>query len=96
VVADVVRQHCVGQGAAGDVVRAHDYVRLETVATDGRLTLIRTHDELDDVVARLVTIRKASSANEAERQLGLSRGAPSKWASKYGFALAPPRRPRRH
>jgi hypothetical protein len=98
-IADVARALSVAQGAPGDVLHADDYAQLEALATPdttrrGRAQ-IDTYDELEDVTSRLVAVRKASSANEAERQLGLSRGALSKWASKYGFLLGAPGRPRR-
>lgn len=97
-IADLARAVSVAHGAAGDVLHGDDYAQLEALATPaaprrGRAQ-VDTYDELADVTSRLVAVRKAPSANEAERQLGLSRGALSKWASKYGFQLGAPGRPR--
>jgi len=96
VIAETVAHHCAEQGAASGLLHLEDAAQLVALATPrgrGGLGKITTNDDLEDLVARLVLVRKHESANEAERLLGMSRGSLSKWARKWGFALGPPGRP---
>lgn len=92
---DTVAYHCARAGAASEVLRPEDLVLIEALAAGKGRRRGVDHIELEEVVERLVFIRKHNSASEAERALGLkSRGALSKWAGKYGVSLPAPGRPR--
>ena len=92
---ETIAHHCAQHGATSDMLGAADLATLEALAVGKGRVRITGHDELEEVVGRLVVLRKHVSASEAERELGMkSRGALSKWAAKYGIALNAPGRPR--
>ncbi len=95
---DTIKQHCAVHGVASGQVHPDD-VAMVTACITGAAGVrrararIETFDELAEVIERLVVLRSEGSATKAEDALGLSHGAMSKWATKYGIELAAPGRP---
>ena len=78
-VGERIAHHASRAGATRQMVRPDEIARLHAYDWPGG------HDELDEVVGRLVLLRTLG-VNEAERRLGLGKGTLSKWARRYRFA----------
>jgi hypothetical protein len=92
---ETIAHHCAQHGATSDMLSGVDLATLEALAIGKGRVRLAGHDELEEVVGRLVVVRKHDNASEAEREIGFkSRGALSKWAAKYGFTLKQPGRPK--
>lgn len=77
-------------GAATELIGPADRALLDAlIRGKGRVPLAGL-DELEEVITRLAVLRKHRTSHQAEDELGLkSRGALSKWATKYGVAMKP-------
>lgn len=80
IVADAVAGHAEGRRAK-TILTAHDRERL--LAHDWP----RNHDELEEVVERVIALRTHRRVRKAAGALGLSPGSLSEWIKKYGFRV---------
>jgi DNA-binding NtrC family response regulator len=78
IVKETVAYHLARAGAPGQVLRPEDYARLESRSWPGN------HDEMDDIVHRLVLVRHLKPAGAA-KALGVTPAAISLWARKNKF-----------
>jgi hypothetical protein len=77
VVMDVFTEHAGTQGASTDILTEHDYKRL--LALDWP----KNHDEVEEVVQRLIALRKYRKVRKAAKALDMSPGTLSDWAKRY-------------
>jgi len=89
---DTIQHHSRRARAVGSIVTPDDHATLAACITGPRRgqARIETFDDLEEVVERLVVLRKEGSTHKAEAVLGWSYGAMSRWAAKYGFRVAKP------
>jgi transcriptional regulator of acetoin/glycerol metabolism len=92
VVMDVLTEHAGTQGASTDILTEHDYKRLLA------LNWPKNHDEVEEVVQRLIALRKHRKVRKAAKALDMSPGTLSDWAKRYDLHVdrdqggRPPRR----
>jgi len=78
IVTDVVAEHAGTRGASAAILTAYDYELL--LAHDWP----RNHDEVEEVVGRLIALRMHRKVRQAAKALGMSPGSLSDWAKNYG------------
>lgn len=92
---ETIAHLCPRYGAATELLGSADLAFIDALARGKGRVQLQGLDELEEVITRLAVLRKHKNAAHAEVDLGLkSRGALSKWASKYGVSMNPPGRPR--
>jgi hypothetical protein len=81
IVKDAVAEHTGTKSAKAAILTSHDYERL--VARDWP----KNHDEIEEVVKRLIALRTYRRLRKAADALGLSPGSLSEWAKNHGFRV---------
>lgn len=88
---EMIAHYASRHGAATELIGAADRAFLDTLIRGKGAVQLQGLDELEEVVLRLAVLRKHRTSHDAEDELGLkSRGALSKWATKYGVTMKPP------
>jgi Inner membrane component of T3SS, cytoplasmic domain len=81
VVTDAITEHAGTQGASTAILTAHDHQRL--LAHDWP----KNHDEVEEVVQRLIALRMHRTIRKAAKALDLSPGTLSEWATRYDLRV---------
>ena len=81
VVTDAIIEHAGTQGASAAILTAPDHQRLLTHDWP------KNHDEVEEVVKRLIALRMHRKVRRAAKALGMSPGTLSEWAKRYDLSV---------
>jgi pSer/pThr/pTyr-binding forkhead associated (FHA) protein len=81
IVTDAITEHAWTQGASAAILTAHDHQRL--LAHDWP----KNHDEVEEVVQRLIALRMHGKVRQAAKALDMSPGSLSEWAKRYDLRV---------